>query len=56
MVAVAALFGGLAVIAGLFASLAIDTPSGPSIVIAAAALFAVVLLPWPMLRPRRRQS
>lgn len=33
--------GALAVLAGLYASLALDTPAGPSIVVAAALLFAL---------------
>ncbi len=41
MAALAALFGGLAVLGGIMASLRWDTPSGPSVVVAAAALFAV---------------
>lgn len=40
MAALAALIGALAVAGGLAASLAFDTPSGPSIVAAAAVLFA----------------
>ena len=45
MAAVAAVAGALAVIAGLFGSLEWDTPSGPSIVVAALALFLLVLVP-----------
>lgn len=45
MAALAALAGCAAVSLGLFASLRLDTPSGPSIVVAAAALFAASLLP-----------
>ncbi len=41
MVALAALVGVLAVAGGVLASLAFDTPSGPSVVVAAAALFAL---------------
>ena len=41
----AALAGALAVVLGLFGSLELDTPSGPSIVVAAACVFAVSLLP-----------
>ncbi len=47
MAAVAVLFSIVAVIAGLQDSLALDTPSGPSIVVAATALFALSLLPLP---------
>lgn len=45
MALVAAIAGALAVIAGLFGSLEWDTPSGPSIVVAALALFLVSLAP-----------
>lgn len=45
MAGLAALIGAAAVCLGLFASLRLDTPSGPSIVVAAAALFAASLLP-----------
>ena len=41
MAALAALTGTLAVLGGLMASLQWDTPSGPSVVIAAATLFAL---------------
>ena len=44
MALLAALFGGISVLAGLFASLAWDTPSGPSVVAAAVALFSVSAL------------
>ena len=44
MALLAALFGGISVMAGLFASLAWDTPSGPSVVAAAVALFSVSAL------------
>jgi len=43
----AALAGCAAVVLGLQGSLHLDTPSGPSIVVAAAALFALSLLPLP---------
>jgi len=43
----AAIAGGVAVVLGLQGSLHLDTPSGPSIVVAAAALFALSLLPLP---------
>lgn len=49
MAALAALFGAGAVVGGLFGSLQWDTPAGPSVVLAAVALFLVVLLV-----PRRR--
>jgi zinc transport system permease protein len=44
MALLAAAFGGLAVLGGLFASLNFNTPSGPSIVVAALALFVVGLI------------
>jgi len=40
----AALIGAVAVVGGLFASLKFDTPSGPSVVVTAAAIFAASLL------------
>ncbi|MEL6290633.1 MAG: metal ABC transporter permease, partial [Pseudomonadota bacterium] len=45
MAVLAALLGGIAVIAGLFGSLEWDTPTGPSIVVAALIAFLVSLLP-----------
>lgn len=45
MAIAASLCGILAVIAGLFASLYYDTPSGPSIVVAALGLFVISLMP-----------
>lgn len=47
MAILAALIGAAAVIGGLFGSLRWDTPSGPSIVVAAMVLFLVSLLPLP---------
>jgi zinc transport system permease protein len=44
MALLAAGAGALAVCLGLFASLRLDTPSGPSIVLAAASLFLVAVL------------
>jgi ABC-type Mn2+/Zn2+ transport systems, permease components len=41
----ASILGALAVVAGLFGSLEYDTPSGPSIVVAALLIFLVSLLP-----------
>lgn len=41
----ASLLGAIAVIGGLFGSLRYDTPSGPSIVVAALVLFIISLLP-----------
>ena len=40
-------FGVVAVLAGLYGSLAFDTPSGPSIVVASLAIFLASLLPSP---------
>lgn len=45
MAVLAALFGIGAVVLGLYGSLRFDTPSGPSIVVAALVLFVVTLLP-----------
>jgi zinc transport system permease protein len=45
MAILAAMIGAAAVIAGLFGSLEWDTPSGPSIVVAALGLFLIGLLP-----------
>ena len=50
MALLAAAIGGLSVLAGLFGSLAWDTPSGPSIVVAATLLFALSLAAGPLLR------
>lgn len=47
MAVLAAIAGALSVIGGLTASLQFDTPSGPSIVVAALALFLVSLMPSP---------
>ncbi|MAS05337.1 MAG: hypothetical protein CL534_11725 [Ahrensia sp.] len=45
MALLAALFGVAAVVGGLFASLEWDTPSGPSIVVTALAIFVLGLIP-----------
>jgi zinc transport system permease protein len=50
MAVIAALAGVAAVVAGLFGSLNFDTPSGPSIVVAAMGLFIVSLLPLPYIK------
>ncbi|MFC5584830.1 zinc ABC transporter permease subunit ZnuB [Nitratireductor kimnyeongensis] len=50
MAVLAALIGALSVVGGLTASLQFDTPSGPSIVVAALALFILSLAPSPMAR------
>lgn len=50
MAVIAALFGVIAVVGGLLASRTWDTPSGPSIVVAALALFIVsILIPHALL-------
>ena len=43
MAVMAALIGAIAVVGGLFASLRLDTPSGPSIVVVAVAMFVLSL-------------
>jgi zinc transport system permease protein len=45
MAVLASLLGAVAVVGGLFGSLEFDTPSGPSIVVAALVLFLLSLLP-----------
>ncbi len=45
MAVLASIIGALAVVGGLFGSLHYDTPSGPSIVVAALLLFILSLLP-----------
>jgi zinc transport system permease protein len=52
MAVVAAAFGMLAVAAGLFMSVTLDTPAGPSIVLVLAALFALSILPSVLRRGR----
>lgn len=47
MAVIAALAGATAVVLGLFGSLEWDTPSGPSVVVAALLLFLASLLPLP---------
>jgi zinc transport system permease protein len=44
MAVYASIIGAVAVVGGLFASLKFDTPSGPSVVVAAAAIFAATLM------------
>ncbi len=46
MAVLASVIGALAVVGGLFGSLHYDTPSGPSIVVAALVLFLACLLPF----------
>jgi zinc transport system permease protein len=56
MAVIAALLGALAVVGGLFGSLRYDTPSGPSIVVAALALFLIsIAVPVQLWRRRRRE-
>ena len=55
MAVIAAVLGALAVTGGLFGSLSYDTPSGPSIVVAALVLFVVsIVAPVQRLLRRRR--
>lgn len=56
MAVIAALTGATAVVGGLYSSLAYDTPSGPSIVVAAMALFVVSLVPGVQIVRRVRSS
>jgi zinc transport system permease protein len=56
MAALASLVGALAVVGGLAASLKWDTPSGPSIVVAATALFASSLALGLVRQLRRSQA
>jgi zinc transport system permease protein len=46
MAVLASLIGAVAVVGGLFGSLRFDTPSGPSIVVAAFVMFLISLLPF----------
>jgi zinc transport system permease protein len=50
MAVIAALIGATAAVLGLFVSLRLDTPSGPSIVVAALALFVASLAVRPLAR------
>lgn len=56
MAVLAALVGAAAVVGGLFGSLEWDTPSGPSIVVAALSLFVLALVPWSDLWTRRDRT
>jgi zinc transport system permease protein len=56
MAVLASLAGAVAVVAGLFSSLEWDTPSGPSIVVAALALFTLSLTPVAGLLARRGEA
>lgn len=55
MAVIASLLGALAVTGGLFGSLQYDTPSGPSIVVAALVLFLIsIIVPvWRKARPQQ---
>jgi zinc transport system permease protein len=55
MAVMAVVAGIAAVVAGLFGSLNFDTPSGPSIVVAAMGLFVVSLVPMPLLKRKAAQ-
>lgn len=54
MAITASLLGAIAVIGGLFGSLHYDTPSGPSIVVAALGVFILSLLPLHKILPARK--
>lgn len=56
MAVIASLIGAVAVTGGLFGSLRFDTPSGPSIVVAALALFLLSLLPYAGLLKRSQPA
>ncbi len=56
MALIAAVLGVVSVVAGLFGSLEWDTPSGPSIVVAALILFLLALLPVAGILRGRPQS
>ena len=56
MAVIAAVLGALAVTGGLFGSLTYDTPSGPSIVVAALGLFVIsIVVPVERIWRRRQQ-
>ncbi|MCT8267673.1 zinc ABC transporter permease subunit ZnuB [Afifella sp. JA880] len=55
MAVIAAIVGALAASGGLFGSLEFDTPSGPSIVVAALILF-LASLTWKMVEPERSKA
>lgn len=56
MAFIASLLGVCAVTGGLAGSLQFDTPSGPSIVVAALALFILSLIPWPFRKIRTENT
>ena len=53
MAVLAAGIGAVSVVGGLFGSLEWDTPAGPSIVVAALALFVISVLPSPVATSRK---
>lgn len=53
MAVLAAVIGAVSVVGGLFGSLEWDTPAGPSIVVAALALFVISVLPAPIAVSRK---
>jgi zinc transport system permease protein len=53
MACIAALIGALAVVMGVGGSLQLDTPAGPTIVLATAVLFVLAMALGPALRPSR---
>jgi zinc transport system permease protein len=56
MAVIAAVLGALAVTGGLFGSLEYDTPSGPSIVVAALGLFLIsIVVPVRLWRKKRQE-
>lgn len=56
MAILAAVIGAVSVVAGLFGSLQWDTPSGPSIVVAALGLFVLAVTPLAEMITHRRAS
>ena len=52
-----AVLGAAAVVGGLYGSLSYDTPSGPSIVVAALALFLIsIAVPVQLWRKKRQEA
>ena len=57
MAVISAVLGAAAVVGGLYGSLSYDTPSGPSIVVAALALFLIsIAVPVQLWRKKRREA
>jgi zinc transport system permease protein len=56
MAVLSAILGAVAVVGGLFGSLRFDTPSGPSIVVAALVIFVLGLLPTGRILRRRQEG